>query len=103
MLGHSSLKTTKHYLHSTEKTLKDIRNKANEARERNVPDNFIFIGGQVCLNDNICIVKVIVRGFHDKGLYILELCLVGKRRIRLSHGDKSFPPPVSFQTYRPVL
>jgi integrase len=33
LLGHSSLKTTKGYLHSTGKALRDIRNKASEARE----------------------------------------------------------------------
>jgi integrase len=32
LLGHSSLKTTKRYLHSTEKTHRDIRNKTSEAR-----------------------------------------------------------------------
>jgi len=33
LLGHSDLKTTKGYLHSTEKTIRDIGNKINEARE----------------------------------------------------------------------
>jgi len=33
-LGHSSLKTTKRYLHSTDKTLRDIRKKTSEAREK---------------------------------------------------------------------
>jgi integrase len=33
LLGHSSLKTTKGYLHSTDKALRDIRNKTSEARE----------------------------------------------------------------------
>jgi integrase len=34
LLGHSSLKTTKRYLHSTDKTLRDIRNKTSEVREK---------------------------------------------------------------------
>lgn len=33
-LGHASLKTTKGYLHSTDKTLRDIRNKAIEVRQQ---------------------------------------------------------------------
>jgi len=38
LLGHSDLKTTKRYLHSTEKTLRDIRNKTSEAREKPVQE-----------------------------------------------------------------
>jgi integrase len=33
LLGHSDLKTTKNYLHSTEKTIRDIGQKISEARE----------------------------------------------------------------------
>jgi site-specific recombinase XerD len=33
-LGHSDLKTTKKYLHSTEKTIRDIGIKITEAREK---------------------------------------------------------------------
>jgi integrase/recombinase XerD len=38
MLGHSDLKTTKRYLHSTDKTLRDIKNKTGEAREKPVQE-----------------------------------------------------------------
>jgi site-specific recombinase XerD len=34
LLGHSDLKTTKKYLHSTEKTIRDIGKKITEAREK---------------------------------------------------------------------
>jgi site-specific recombinase XerD len=34
LLGHSDLKTTKIYLHSTEKTIRDIGMKITEAREK---------------------------------------------------------------------
>ena len=34
LLGHSDLKTTKGYLHSTEKTIRDIGQKISEAREK---------------------------------------------------------------------
>jgi integrase len=34
LLGHSDLKTTKNYLHSTEKTIRDIGQKISEAREK---------------------------------------------------------------------
>jgi site-specific recombinase XerD len=34
LLGHSDLKTTKNYLHSTSKTIKDIGMKITEAREK---------------------------------------------------------------------
>jgi site-specific recombinase XerD len=34
LLGHSDLKTTKGYLHSTEKTIRDIGQKITEAREK---------------------------------------------------------------------
>jgi hypothetical protein len=34
MLGHSNLKTTKGYLHSTAKTIRDIGKKISEARQQ---------------------------------------------------------------------
>jgi hypothetical protein len=34
MLGHYDLKTTRRYLHSTEKTIRDIGKKITEAREK---------------------------------------------------------------------
>jgi integrase len=37
-LGHSDLKTTKKYLHSTEKTIRDIGMKITEAREKALPE-----------------------------------------------------------------
>jgi len=44
LLGHSSLKTTKGYLHSTDKTLRDIRNKTSEAREKHEDGVVKFTG-----------------------------------------------------------
>jgi site-specific recombinase XerD len=38
LLGHSDLKTTKIYLHTTEKTIRDIGMKITEAREKAQPE-----------------------------------------------------------------
>jgi site-specific recombinase XerD len=38
LLGHSDLETTKGYLHSTEKTIRDIGEKITEAREKKEPE-----------------------------------------------------------------
>jgi site-specific recombinase XerD len=42
MLGHFDLKTTKGYLHSTEKTIRDIGQKITETREKKEAEQKIF-------------------------------------------------------------
>jgi len=41
LLGHSDLKTTIIYLHSTEKTIRDIGRKISETMEQNPEENII--------------------------------------------------------------
>jgi site-specific recombinase XerD len=41
LLGHSDLKITKRYLHSTEKTIRDIGKKIAESRQRELEQNVV--------------------------------------------------------------